>query len=96
MECLGQHVSSFSIINENLVAVNRKPPTITLNKPLAVGVSILKLSKLFMYRSYYDLFKKHFQTQLNSTQRIFHCCFQTLIHFCFRSNVKIWKMKKKN
>lgn len=60
MECLGHHVSSFNIINKNLVAVNRKPPTIELNKPLAVGFSILELSKLFMYRSYYDLFKKHF------------------------------------
>ena len=63
MQCLGQHVSSFNIINENLVAVNRKPATIKLNKPLAVGFSILELSKLFMYRSYYDLFKKHFGTE---------------------------------
>ena len=58
--CLGQHVKSFNIINQNLVAVNRKPAVITLKKPLAVGFSILELSKLFMYKSYYDVFQKHF------------------------------------
>ena len=58
--CLGQHVSSMNIINENLVAVNRKPAVVELKKPLAVGFSILELSKLFMYRSYYDLFQPHF------------------------------------
>ena len=58
--CLGQHVKSFNIINENLVVVNKKPSIIKLKKPLAVGFSILELSKLFMYRSYYDVFQKHF------------------------------------
>ena len=58
--CLGQHVKSINIVNENLVAVNKKPSTIELKKPLAVGFSILELSKLFMFRSYYDLFQPHF------------------------------------
>ena len=57
---LGQHVNSIQIINENLVAVNKKPASIQLKKPLAVGFSILELSKLFMYRSYYDLIQNHF------------------------------------
>ena len=57
--CLGQHVSSFKIINENLVAVMKKPNTIEMKKPLAVGFAILELSKLFMYKSY-DKFKQHF------------------------------------
>ena len=57
---LGQHINSFQIINENLVAVNKKPATIELKKPLAVGFSILELSKLFMYRSYYDTIQEHF------------------------------------
>ena len=43
-----------------LVAVNKKPAMIELRKPLAVGFSILELSKLFMYRSYYDTIQKHF------------------------------------
>ena len=57
---LGQHINNFQIINENLVAVNKKPAMIELKKPLAVGFSILELSKLFMYRSYYDTIQKHF------------------------------------
>ena len=58
--CLLQHVKSFNIINENLVVVMKKPSSIKLNKPLAVGFSILELSKLFMYQSYYDIFMPHF------------------------------------
>ena len=37
----------------------KKPNTIQLKKPLAVGFAILELSKLFMYKSY-DKFKHHF------------------------------------
>ena len=58
--CLMQHIKSFKIINENLVVVMKKPSEVILNKPLAVGFSILELSKLFMYRSYYDVFMPHF------------------------------------
>ena len=57
---LGQHINSFQIINENLVAVNKKLAMIELKKPLAVGFFILELSKLFMYRSYYDTIQEHF------------------------------------
>ena len=38
----------------------KKPDTILLNKPLAVGFAILELSKLFMYHSDYDAFVPHF------------------------------------
>ena len=58
--CLGQHIKSFNIINENLVIVMKKPAVIKMNKPLAVGFAILELSKLFMYKSYYDVFLPHF------------------------------------
>ena len=57
---LGQHINNFQIINENLVAVNKKPAMIELKKPLAVGFSILELPKLFMYKTYYDTIQKHF------------------------------------
>ena len=58
--CLGQHIKSFNVINENLVIVMKKPAEIKMNKPLAVGFAILELSKLFMYKSYYDVFMSHF------------------------------------
>ena len=60
--CLGQHISNLKIINENLVAVMKKPNTILMEKPLAVGFAILELSKLFMYKSY-DKFKQHFGSE---------------------------------
>ena len=88
--CLGQHVKSFNIINQNLVAVNKKPKSIKLRKPLAVGFSILELSKLFMYKSYYDVFQKHFG------KKIFLYVFLTQIRFCFKLRTKIWNQKKQN
>ena len=42
------------------MAVNKKLAIIELKKPLAVGFPILELSKLFMYRSYYDTIQQHF------------------------------------
>ena len=59
--CLGQHIKNFNVINENLVIVVKKPCQLKMNKPLAVGFAILELSKLFMYRSYYDVFVPHFK-----------------------------------
>ena len=44
--CVGQHVSNLKVINENLVAVMKKPAVIEMKKPLAVGFAILELSKL--------------------------------------------------
>ena len=58
--CLMPHVKNFNIINENVVSVIKKPLTLRMNKPLAVGFAILELSKLFMYQSYYDVFVPHF------------------------------------
>ena len=57
--CIGLHVSNFKIINQNLVAIMKKPNSIEMKKPLAVGFAILELSKLFMCQSY-DKFKEHF------------------------------------
>ena len=56
---MGQHVSNLKVINQNLVAVMKKPDIIVMRKPLAVGFAILELSKLYMYRSY-DKFKRYF------------------------------------
>ena len=60
--CVGQHVSNLKVINENLVAVMKKPAVIEMKKPLAVGFAILELSKLYMYRSY-DKFRRYFGTE---------------------------------
>ena len=42
------------IINQDLVMVRGAPNKITLNKPIALGFSILEISKFIMYSFYYD------------------------------------------
>jgi len=48
------------IINENLVGVEKTRPITKLNKSIYVGMSILELSKLHMYRFYYDVLKERY------------------------------------
>ena len=49
--------TSFKIFDENLVGVQRKKASVTLNKPLYVGFVVLELSKLHMYKFHYDYMK---------------------------------------
>ena len=44
--------------DKNLVAIHEKKELLTLNKPIYVGNAILELSKLAMYKFYYDFVKK--------------------------------------
>ena len=43
-----------AIFNENLIAVHRETKSITLNKPMAIGFSVLDLSKVLMYQHHYE------------------------------------------
>jgi hypothetical protein len=54
-----------TIINENIVGVEHAKKTIKLNKPMAVGVSVLDLSKLHMYRFYYEVLKPKYGNNVN-------------------------------
>jgi len=45
------------IINDDLVMVRGAKQTITLNKPISVGFTILEIYKLIMYRFCYDYLK---------------------------------------
>ena len=45
------------IYNDSLTAIKKKKKSITLNKPIYCGMSILDLSKLHMYRFHYDYIK---------------------------------------
>ena len=49
-----------SIINENIVGVERAKKEIYLNKPIAVGVAVFDLSKLHMYGFYNDIMKANY------------------------------------
>ena len=39
---------------ENLVAIEMKKTEILINQPVSLGLSILELSKILMYESWYD------------------------------------------
>ena len=43
---------------KNLVVIHEKKELLTLNKPIYVGNTVLELSKLAMYKFYYDFVKK--------------------------------------
>lgn len=45
---------SFTVFDENLVAVERIKPNILMNRPIYVGFVILELSKYLMYQFHYD------------------------------------------
>ena len=45
------------IINENLVGVEKTKSILKLDKPIYLGMSILDLSKQWMYSFYYDVLK---------------------------------------
>jgi len=45
------------IINDDFTMVRGARQRVTLNKPISVGFSILKISKLIMYQFYYDYLK---------------------------------------
>ena len=64
------------IINSELVMVKSARHQVTLNKPSAVGFTILELSKLIMYRFYYDHLKHEYADRctllFNDTDSL--CC----------------------
>lgn len=48
---------SFKIIDENLVIVSRHVTSLTLNRPIYTGFSVLDISKIFMYEFHYNHIK---------------------------------------
>ena len=50
----------FEIFDENLVGVEVAQTTITLDKPIYVGFSVLELSKLLMFKFHYEVMKPNF------------------------------------
>ena len=52
-------------ITDNLVLQHLEKKTITLNKPIYLGISILDLSKLHMLEFHYDVMKKKYGDKLS-------------------------------
>lgn len=49
-----------TIFTEKLIAVHLNKTKVNFNKPIAVGMAILELSKIVMYRYFYDIFPRVF------------------------------------
>ena len=53
------HTTKF--FTENLIAIEMKKTEIIMNKPVFLGLSILELSKILMYESWYDYVKPKYE-----------------------------------
>ena len=60
---------SQKIFSKNVVAIHKRKPVLTLNKPISVAYSILDLSKLLMYEFHYKYIKSKFDAKLLFTDR---------------------------
>ena len=51
---------SHKIFDNDLVAIRKNKVTLTLNKPAYIGMCILELSKVLMYKFHYDYIKRKY------------------------------------
>ena len=50
----------YIVYNEKLAGIHLDPSSVTLNKPSYVGVAVLELSKVYMYRFHYEEVKARY------------------------------------
>ena len=62
---------------KNLVVIHEKKEFLTLNKPEYVGSTVLELSKLAMYKFYYDFVKKKYEKCVLLFTDTDSLCFET-------------------
>ena len=62
---------------KNLVVIHEKKELLTLNKPVYVGNTVLELSKLAMYKLYYDFVKKKCKNTILLFTDTDSLCFET-------------------
>ena len=54
------HFKHFHIFTEDLTAVSMSKTKVELNKPVHIGMAVLELSKLLMYKFFYNYFKPQY------------------------------------
>ena len=55
--------TSHKIFNNNLVAIRKSKVPLKLNKPAYIGMCILELSKVLMYKFHYDYIKNEYDNK---------------------------------
>ena len=66
---------------KNLVVIHEKKELLTLNKPIYVGNTVLELTKLAMYKFYYDFVKKKCKSPILLFTDTDSLCFEPEEHF---------------
>ena len=65
VRCVSKQIFiSQKIFSKNFVAIHQIKPVLILNKPIYVGFSTSDLSKLLMYKFYYEYIQYKFSTRL--------------------------------
>ena len=65
---------NWKVFEKNLAAIHEKKISLTLNKPIYVGFTILELSKWEMYNFHYNFMIRKFHTRLLFTDTDSLCC----------------------
>ena len=55
----------FQILNPNVVILKSKQTHVCLDKPIAIGFTVLELSKHYMYTLHYKIFKDYYKNNIN-------------------------------
>ena len=55
----------FHILNEDVAIMKMLKSHVILDKPIAIGFTVLELSKKYMYSLHYNLFKNHYKDNIN-------------------------------
>ena len=64
LECTSKpSYMSHKILDNNLVAIHRSKVTLKLNKSAYIGMCILELSKILMYKFHYDYIKNKYYSK---------------------------------
>ena len=65
LKCDNPLLKSIRIFNENLVAVEMQKPSVLINKPTAVGFTVLELSKYIMFDFHYNIMKRRYGNRVS-------------------------------
>ena len=57
--------SYLNLISEDLSIIEMKKTKVKMNKPIYLGLSILEISKILMYKFWYDHMKPKYGNKLN-------------------------------